>query len=193
MYVVPPTLLWAVSFKEHLSSADPRSFFLGCCVPTVSVPSPQFNKSSLRIFYLSLSPVFPILLIRSFTSVNCYIISYLIKSSMPTPSLPLSFAQNYSRFMNSSTSCYFLTEGRQMAQEMNSHIFRMNKLQNCRLKTFNCTLNICLTFCRGRLTLSLCRSCRTSLMLRLPSPFLSASAKVCFSHVIIQRVKKSEA
>lgn len=112
---------------------------------------------------------------------------------MPTPSLPLSFAQNYSRFMNSSTSCYFLTEGRQMAQEMNSHIFRMNKLQNCRLKTFNCTLNICLTFCRGRLTLSLCRSCRTSLMLRLPSPFLSASAKVCFSHVIIQRVKKSEA
>lgn len=45
------------------------------------------------------------------------------------------------------------------------------------------TLNICFTFCLGKLTLSLCRSCRTSLMLRLPSPFLSASVNVCFSHV----------
>lgn len=52
-----------------------------------------------------------------------------------------------------------------------------------------CTLNICLTFCRGRLTLSLCRSCSTSLMLKLPSPFLSASVKVCFSHVMARWVK----
>lgn len=44
------------------------------------------------------------------------------------------------------------------------------------------TLNICFTLCRGRFTLSLCSSCRTSLMLRLPSPFLSASSNVCFSH-----------
>lgn len=44
------------------------------------------------------------------------------------------------------------------------------------------TLNICFTLCRGRFTLSLCSSCRTSPMLRLPSPFLSASSNVCFSH-----------
>lgn len=54
------------------------------------------------------------------------------------------------------------------------------------------TLNICLTFCRGRLTLSLWRSCRTSLMLRLPSPFLSASVKVCFSHLRTRAVKESK-
>lgn len=54
------------------------------------------------------------------------------------------------------------------------------------------TLNICLTFCRGRLTLSLCRSCRTSLMLKLPSPFLSASVKVCFSHVRAVGLRKVE-
>lgn len=55
-----------------------------------------------------------------------------------------------------------------------------------------CTLNICLTFCRGRLTLSLCRSWRTSLMLKLPSPFLSASVKVCFSHVMTLLVQESQ-
>lgn len=44
------------------------------------------------------------------------------------------------------------------------------------------TLNICLTLCRGKFTFSLCSSCRTSPMLRLPSPFLSASSNVCFSH-----------
>lgn len=52
------------------------------------------------------------------------------------------------------------------------------------------TLNICLTFCRGRFTLSLWRSCRTSLMLKLPSPFLSASVKVCFNHMMLE-VKES--
>ena len=55
-----------------------------------------------------------------------------------------------------------------------------------------CTLNICLTFCRGRLTLSLCRSCSTSLMLKLPSPFLSASVNVCFSHVMTRWVKERQ-
>lgn len=45
------------------------------------------------------------------------------------------------------------------------------------------TLNICLTFCRGRLTFSLCISWSTSLILRQPSPFLSASSNVCFNHI----------
>lgn len=45
------------------------------------------------------------------------------------------------------------------------------------------TLNICLTFCRGRFTFSLCISWSTSLILKLPSPFLSASSNVCFNHI----------
>lgn len=52
----------------------------------------------------------------------------------------------------------------------------------CTCRGARLTLNICFTLCRGRFTFSLCNSCRTSPMLRLPSPFLSASSNVCFSH-----------
>lgn len=45
------------------------------------------------------------------------------------------------------------------------------------------TWNICLTFLRGRLTFSLCISWWISSMFSKPSPFLSASSKVCFTHV----------
>lgn len=45
------------------------------------------------------------------------------------------------------------------------------------------TWNICLTFLRGRLTFSLCISWCISSMFSKPSPFLSASSKVCFTHV----------
>lgn len=45
------------------------------------------------------------------------------------------------------------------------------------------TWNICLTFLRGRLTFSLCISWWISSIFNKPSPFLSASSKVCFTHV----------
>lgn len=48
------------------------------------------------------------------------------------------------------------------------------------------TWNICLTFCLGKFTLSLWSSWWTSPMLKVPSPFLSASEKVCCNHVKLQ-------
>lgn len=43
-----------------------------------------------------------------------------------------------------------------------------------------------LTFCLGKFTLSLWSSWWTSPMLKVPSPFLSASEKVCRNHVHLQ-------
>lgn len=54
----------------------------------------------------------------------------------------------------------------------------------------NLTWNICLTFCLGKFTLSLCSSWWTSPMLKVPSPFLSASENVCCNHVRLQLRKK---
>lgn len=54
----------------------------------------------------------------------------------------------------------------------------------------NLTWNISLTFCLGRFTLSLWSSWWTSPMLRVPSPFLSASEKVCCNHVRLQLRRK---
>lgn len=45
------------------------------------------------------------------------------------------------------------------------------------------TWNIWRTFLRGRLTFSLCSSCWISSMFSSPSPFLSASWKVCFTQL----------
>lgn len=45
------------------------------------------------------------------------------------------------------------------------------------------TWNICLTFLRGRLTFSLCINWCISSIFNKPSPFLSASSKVCFTHM----------
>lgn len=45
------------------------------------------------------------------------------------------------------------------------------------------TWNICRTFLRGRLTFSLCINWCISSIFNKPSPFLSASSKVCFTHM----------